>query len=64
MNIIRALPAFAAYLLATSISDAGRTPIGPLKFASGTTVLDFSGLADGIEANGLIVDGDLVIGRR
>src|SRR5437868_3418595 len=59
MNIIRALPALVLYLLATSFSHAALTPIGPLDFASGATVLDFSALADNTEANGLIVDGVL-----
>ena len=59
MNIIRALPALVLYLLATSFSQAALTPIGPLDFASGATVLDFSALADNTEANGLIVDGVL-----
>jgi hypothetical protein len=59
MNIIRALPALALYLLAASFSNAGLTPIGPLNFASGATTLDFSALATGTEVNGLIVDGVL-----
>src|SRR5256886_1028249 len=59
MNIIGALPALVLYLLATSFSHAALTPIGPLDFASGATVLDFSALADNTEANGLIVDGVL-----
>ena len=59
MNIIGALPAFVLYLLATSFSHAALTSIGPLDFASGATVLDFSALADNTEANGLIVDGVL-----
>ncbi len=59
MNIIRALPALVLYFLATSFSHAALTPIGPLDFASGATVLDFSALADNTEANGLIVDGVL-----
>src|SRR5437762_3732867 len=58
-NIIRALPALVLYLLATSFSHAALTPIGPLDFASGATVLDFSALADNTDANGLIVDGVL-----
>jgi len=58
-NIIRALPALVLYFLATSFSHAALTPIGPLDFASGATVLDFSALADNTEANGLIVDGVL-----
>ena len=57
MNIIGALPALVPYLLATSFSHAALTPIGPLDFASGATVLDFSALADNTEANGLSVDG-------
>jgi len=57
MNIIRALPAIVLSLLATSFSHAALTPIGPLDFASGATVLDFSALADNTDANGLIVDG-------
>jgi len=59
MNIIRALPALVLYLLATSFGHAALTPIGPLDFASGATVIDFSGLADGTEANGLVVNGVL-----
>ena len=59
MNIIRALPALVVYFLATSFSHAVLTPIGPLDFASGATVLDFSAHADNTEANGLIVDGIL-----
>jgi hypothetical protein len=59
MNIIRALPALVLYFLATSFGHAALTPIGPLDFASGATVLDFSALADNTEANGLIVDGVL-----
>jgi hypothetical protein len=59
MNIIRALPALVLYLLATSFSHAALTPIGPLDFASGATVIDFSGLADGTEANGLVLDAVL-----
>jgi hypothetical protein len=59
MNIIRTLPTFALNLLAASFSHAALTPIGPLDFASGVTVLDFSALADGTQVNGLIVDGVL-----
>ena len=59
MNIIRPLSALVLYLLATSFSHASLAPIGPLDFASGATVLDFSGFADGTEANGLIVGGVL-----
>jgi hypothetical protein len=59
MNIIRTLPALVLYLLATSFSHAALTPIGPLDFASGATVIDFSGLADGTEANGLVLDAVL-----
>ena len=59
MNIIRALPALVLYLLATSFSHAALTPIGLLDFASGATVIDFSGLADNTEANGLVVNGVL-----
>ena len=59
MNIIRALPALVLYLLATSFSHAALAPIGPLDFASGATVIDFSGLADKTEANGLVVNGVL-----
>ena len=59
MNIIGALPGLVLYLLATSFSHAALAPIGPLDFASGATVLDFSALADNTEANGLIVDGVL-----
>ena len=60
MNIIRALPALVLSLLATSFSHAALTPIGPLDFASGAKVLDFSALADGTEANGLILDAVFV----
>ena len=56
MNIIRALPAIVLSLLATSFSHAALTPIGPLDFASGATVLNFSTLADNTEANGLVLD--------
>lgn len=59
MNIIRPLPALFLYLLATSLSHASLTPIGPLDFASGATVLNFSTLADNTEANGLVVNGVL-----
>ena len=59
MNIIKALPALVLYLLATSLSHATLTPIGPLDFASGATVLNFSTLADNTEANGLVLDGVL-----
>jgi hypothetical protein len=59
MNIIRPLSALVLYLLVTSFSHAALTPIGPLDFASGATVIDFSGLADGTEANGLVVNGVL-----
>jgi len=59
MNIIRALQVLVLYFLATSFSHAALTPIGPLDFASGATVLDFSALADNTESNGLIVDGVL-----
>ena len=59
MNIIRPLSVLFLYLLATSLSHATLTPIGPLDFASGATVIDFSGLADGTEANGLVVNGVL-----
>jgi len=59
MNIIRTLPALVLYLLATSLSHATLTPIGPLDFASGATVLNFSTLADNTEANGLVLDGVL-----
>ena len=59
MNIIRTLPALILYLLATSFSHAALTPIGRLDFASGATVIDFSGLANGTEANGLVLDAVL-----
>ena len=59
MNIIRALPALLLYLFATSLNHAALTPIGPLDFASGATVIDFSGLANGTEANGLVLDAVL-----
>jgi len=59
MNIIRPLSALSLYLLATSLSHASLTPIGPLDFASGATVLNFSTLADNTEANGLVLDGVL-----
>lgn len=59
MNIIRPLSALFLYLLATSSSHASLTPIGPLDFASGATVLNFSTLADNTEANGLVVNGVL-----
>jgi len=59
MNIMKTLLAFAIYLLATSLSHATLTPIGPLDFASGATVLNFSTLADNTEANGLVLDGVL-----
>jgi hypothetical protein len=59
MNIIRALSTLALYLLAAPFGHAALTPIGPLDFASGATVIDFSGLADGTEANGLVVNGVL-----
>ena len=57
LNIIKPLPGIVLSLLATSFSHAALTPIGPLDFASGATVLDFAALADNAEANGLIVDG-------
>src|SRR5437016_3989565 len=59
MNIMKTLLAFAIYLLATSLSHAILTPIGPLDFASGATVLTFLTLADNTEANGLVLDGVL-----
>jgi hypothetical protein len=59
MNIIRPLSALVLYLLATSLSHATLTPIGPFDFASGATVLNFSTLADNTEANGLVLDGVL-----
>jgi hypothetical protein len=59
MNIIKPLPLVALCLLAPSLSHAALTPIGPLDFAPGAPVIDFSGLADGTDANGLILDGVL-----
>jgi len=59
MNIMKTLLAFAIYLLAASLSHATLTPIGPLDFASGATVLNFATLADNTEANGLLLDGVL-----
>jgi hypothetical protein len=59
MDIIRPLSALVLYLLATSLSHASLTPIGPLDFASGAIVLNFSTLADNTEANGLVLDGVL-----
>jgi hypothetical protein len=59
MNIIKTLSASALFLLATSFGHAVLTPIGPLDFASGAKVLDFSALADGADANGLILDAVL-----
>ena len=59
MNIMKTLLAFAIYLLAASLSHATLTPIGPLDFASGATVLNFATLADDTEANGLLLDGVL-----
>jgi hypothetical protein len=57
MNIIKILPALALCLLPSSLGHAALTPIGPLDFDSNATVIDFSGLADGTEANGLTIDG-------
>jgi hypothetical protein len=59
MSIMKTLLASAIFLLATSFGHAALTPIGPLDFASGAKVFDFSALADGTEANGLILDAVL-----
>jgi hypothetical protein len=59
MNIIKTLSTLALYLFTAPFSHAALTPIGPLDFASGATVIDFSGLADGTEANGLVVNSVL-----
>lgn len=59
MNIIRALPALVLYLFTTCFGHAAVTPIGRPDFASGATALNFFGLADNTEGNGLIVDGVL-----
>ena len=56
---MKTLLASAIFLLATSFGHAALTPIGPLDFASGAKVFDFSALADGTEANGLILDAVL-----
>ena len=64
MNIIRSLPVFAAYLVAACFSRAALTPITPLHFGPGATVLDFSALADGTDANGLVIDGVLFQVRK
>jgi hypothetical protein len=59
MSIMKTLSASAIFLLATSFGHAALTPIGPLDFAPGAKVFDFSALADGTEANGLILDAVL-----
>jgi hypothetical protein len=59
MNIMKALSILALCLLTAPFSQAVLTPIGPLDFASGATVLNFSTLADNTEANGLVLDGVL-----
>jgi hypothetical protein len=56
---MKTLSASAIFLLATSFGHAALTPIGPLDFAPGAKVFDFSALADGTEANGLILDAVL-----
>jgi hypothetical protein len=57
MNIIRPLSALALFLLTAAPNNAALTPISPLDFPSGAVVLDFSGLTDGTEVNGLVFDG-------
>jgi len=59
MNITKTLSALVLYLLTAPFSQGLLTSIGPLDFASGATVIDFSGLGDGTEANGLVVGGVL-----
>jgi hypothetical protein len=59
MSIMKTLSVSAIFLLATSFGHAALTTIGPLDFASGAKVLDFSALANGTEANGLILDAVL-----
>jgi hypothetical protein len=57
MNIIRTLSVVLLSSLAPASNNAALTPISRADFAAGATVLDFSGLADGTEANNLVLDG-------
>ena len=47
----------ALFLLTAAPNNAALTPISPLDFPSGAVVLDFSGLTNGTEVNGLVFDG-------
>ena len=57
MNIIRPLSALPLFLLTAAPNNAALTPISPPDFPAGAVVLDFSGLIDGTEVNGLVFDG-------
>lgn len=57
MNIITPLSALALFLLTAAPNNAALTPISPPDFPAGAVVLDFSGLIDGTEVNGLVFDG-------
>jgi hypothetical protein len=57
MNIITPLSILALFLLTAAPNNAALTPISPLDFPAGAVVLDFSGLTDGTEVNGLVFDG-------
>src|SRR4029453_7590721 len=57
MNIITPLSVLALFLLTAAPNNAALTPISPLDFPAGAVVLDFSGLTDGTEVNGLVFDG-------
>ena len=57
MNIITPLSILALFLLTAAPNNAALTPISPPDFPAGAVVLDFSGLIDGTEVNGLVFDG-------
>jgi hypothetical protein len=59
MNIIKALSVLSLCFLSPASNNAALTPISPADFPASAVVLDFSGLADGTEANGLVLGGVL-----
>jgi|ERR1051326_6165791 hypothetical protein len=58
MNIVNAC-LLSLFSLAVPLSHAALTPIGPLDFDPNATIIEFGGLSDGTDANGLLVDGVL-----
>src|SRR5262249_25110374 len=54
---IRMLGVVGILSLSVPISNASVLPVGPGAFPTGSPLLNFNGLADGTEVNGLVVSG-------